>query len=70
MVWAPGMVGSMEGRGRVVLGEDLAEAAGEEARRDRLDPDFASAWSFAIASPELSCASLGRLAGVKPWHIN
>ena len=54
----------------MVLGEDLAEAAGEESRSDRLDLDFASSSSFAIATPELSCASLGRLAGVNPWHIS
>ncbi len=55
MLWhpwcIPGMVGSMEGRGRTALGEDLADAAGE-ASRDFLDPSLVSASSFAIFSPE------------------
>jgi len=61
----PGIVGSMDGLGRTALGEDLAEAAGEDSR-GFLEPVFASASSFAIFSPELSLASLGRLAAVNP----
>ena len=59
------MVGSMEGRGRTALGDDLADAAGE-ANRDFLDPSLVSASSLAIFSPEPSFASLGRFTAVKP----
>ncbi len=59
------MVGSMEGRGRTALGEDLAEAAGD-ANTDFLEPSLVSASSFAIFSPEPSLASLGRFTAVKP----
>ncbi len=55
----------MDGLGRTALGDDLAEAAGEDSR-GFLDPAFARASSFAIFSPELSLASLGRLAAVNP----
>ena len=61
----PGMVGSMEGRGRTALGEDLAEAAGD-AKTDFLDPSLVSASSLAIFSPDPSLASLGRFTAVKP----
>lgn len=59
------MVGSREGRGRFVLGDDFAEAAGEGST-DFLEPDTARASSLAIFSPALSLASRRCLAGVKP----